>query len=73
MKQLAMRVPFDVPASLVEREIDRRLDEFARRLVDQQIDPRQAGIDWDGFRESQRDVAREAVASSLARPHSSRA
>ena len=65
MKQLATRVPFDVPASLVEREIDRRLEEFARRLIDQQIDPRQAGIDWAAFRESQREVAREAVASAL--------
>jgi trigger factor len=65
MKQLATRVPFDLPASLVEREIDRRLEEFARRLMDQNIDPRQAGIDWKAFRESQRDVAREAVAAAL--------
>jgi len=65
MKQLATRVPFDVPASLVEREIDRRLEEFARRLTDQQIDPRQAGIDWNAFRESQREVSREIVASAL--------
>jgi len=65
MKQLATRVPFEVPASLVEREIDRRLEEFARRLMDQNIDPRQAGIDWSAFRESQREVAREAVAAAL--------
>jgi len=65
MKQLATRLPFDVPASLVERELDRRVEDFARRLMDQQIDPRQAGIDWNAFRESQRDVAREAVASAL--------
>ena len=43
MKQLAARVPFEVPASLVDREIDRRLEEFVRRLIDQHIDPRQAG------------------------------
>jgi trigger factor len=66
MKQLAARVPFEVPASLVEREIDRRLEDFARRLIDQNVDPRQAGIDWAAFRESQRDVAREAVAAALA-------
>jgi len=65
MKQLATRLPFDVPASLVEREIDRRLEDFARRLIDQNIDPRQAGVDWSAFRESQREVAREAVASAL--------
>jgi trigger factor len=65
MKQLASRVPFEVPASLVEREIDRRVQDFARRIVEQQIDPRQAGVDWDAFRDSQREVAREAVASAL--------
>jgi hypothetical protein len=51
---------------MVERELERRLEDFARRLVDQHIDPRQAGIDWNAFRESQRDVAREAVAAALA-------
>ena len=65
MKQLAARVPFEVPASLVEREIDRRLEEFAGRLMEQGVDPRQAGIDWNAFRESQRDSARVAVACAL--------
>ena len=65
MKQLATRLPFEVPTSMIEREVDRRLEDFARRLVDQNIDPRQAGIDWNAFRESQREVAREAVAAAL--------
>ena len=65
LKQLATRLPFEVPASLAEREVDRRIEDFARRLAEQQIDPRQAGIDWEAFRESQREVAREAVASTL--------
>ena len=65
MKQLAARVPFEVPASMVDREVDRRLEDFARRLIDQNMDPRQAGIDWNAFRESQRGVAREAVAAAL--------
>lgn len=65
MKQLAARVPFEVPLSLVERELDRRLEEFAQRLMEQNIDPRQAGIDWSAFRESQREVAREAVAGAM--------
>jgi trigger factor len=66
MKQLAARVPFEVPASLIDREVDRRLEEFARRLVEQNVDPRQAGIDWQAFRDSQRDAAREAVAGAMA-------
>ena len=66
MKQLATRVPFEVPASMIERELDRRLEDFAHRLMDQRVDPRQAGIDWNAFRESQRDVARDNVAAALA-------
>jgi trigger factor len=65
MKALSTRLPFDVPESLVIREMDRRVEEFARRLMDQKIDPRQAGIDWNAFRDSQRDVAREAIAAAL--------
>jgi trigger factor len=65
MKQLATRLPFDVPPSMIEREVERRLEDFARRLIDQNVDPRTAGIDWNAFRESQREVAREAVAAAL--------
>ena len=65
MKQLAARVPFEVPASLIDRELDRRVEEFARRLMDQRVDPRQAGIDWEAFRESQREPAREAVSGAI--------
>jgi trigger factor len=65
MKQLAARVPFEVPESLIERETDRRIEEFARRLMDQGVDPRQAGVDWQAFRDSQRDPARETVAAAL--------
>ena len=65
LKKLAQRVPFPVPGSLIEREIDRRLEEFARRLMDQRVDPRKANIDWAGFRDAQREPAGEAVGSAL--------
>ena len=65
MKELAARVAVDIPDSLVERELDRRTEEFARRLMDQQIDPRRANIDWDQFRDSQREASRESVKSAL--------
>ena len=65
LKQLAARVPFAVPESLVEREIDRRLEDFARRLMEQRIDPRQANIDWKAFRDGQRAPAVEAVGSAI--------
>jgi trigger factor len=66
LKQLSDRVTFDLPPSLVEREMDRRIEEFASRLMQQNVDPRQAGIDWAQFRESQREPARASVASALA-------
>jgi len=65
LKQLSQRVTFELPASLLEREIDRRLEEFARQLMQQNVDPRQAGIDWAQFREAQREPARASVASAL--------
>jgi trigger factor len=65
MKQLAARLPFEAPGSLVEREIDHRIEDFARRLMEQHVDPRTAGINWSDFRESQREVAREAVSAAL--------
>jgi trigger factor len=66
LKQLADRVTFELPPSLVDREMDRRIEEFASRLMQQNVDPRQAGIDWAQFRESQREPARVSVASALA-------
>lgn len=64
-RQLASRVTFELPTSLVEKEMDRRLEEFARQLMSQNVDPQQAGIDWAQFREAQREPARSAVASAL--------
>jgi trigger factor len=65
MKQLATRVTFDVPQALLEREIDRRVEEFVRRLIDQQIDPMKTNINWEEFRERQREAAAEAVRGAL--------
>lgn len=65
MKQLATRVTFDVPAALLEREIDRRVEEFVRRLIDQQIDPMKTNINWEDFRERQKEAAAEAVRGAL--------
>lgn len=65
LKQLAKRLPFPVPGALVDREIDRRVEDFARRLLSQQIDPRRANIDWAAFRQGQREPAQESVASAL--------
>jgi trigger factor len=65
LKQLASRVDFEVPAALVDREIDRRVEEFVRRLIEQQIDPMRTNINWEEFRERQKEAASEAVKSAL--------
>lgn len=65
LKQLATRVTFEVPQALLEREIDRRVEEFVRRLIDQQIDPMKTNINWEEFRERQREAAAEAVRGAL--------
>jgi trigger factor len=65
MKQLATRVTFEVPPALLEREIDRRVEEFVRRLIDQQIDPMKTNINWEDFRERQKEAAAEAVRGAL--------
>jgi trigger factor len=61
LADLAKRVPFAVPDALIEQELDRRVEEFARRLIEQQVDPRKAGIDWNEFRSAQRDAATDSV------------
>ena len=66
LKQLASRVTFEVPAALLDREIDRRMEDFVRRLMDQQIDPMKVNINWEEFREKQREAASEAVRGALA-------
>ena len=55
----------DVPETLIDREIDRRLEQIASRLSQQQIDPRTANIDWESLREEQRTPALEAVQGTL--------
>jgi trigger factor len=65
LRQLAARVNFEIPEALLDREVERRTEEFVRRLYEQGVDPRQANIDWQGFRDHQRDPAREAVASAI--------
>jgi trigger factor len=65
LKQLAGWVTFTVPESLIERELDRRIEDFARRLMEQGVDPRKADIDWAAFRQAQQEPAKDSVASAL--------
>lgn len=65
LEQLASRMTGEVPEGMVAREVDRRVEEFARRLMDQGVDPRQAAINWDEFRGQQQEPAVATVKSVL--------
>jgi trigger factor len=64
LQQLAQRMA-NPPQVLVDREIDRRLEELVRRLMEQGVDPMKANIDWQQFREGQRQPAEHTVKSTL--------
>lgn len=65
LEQLAGRMTGEVPEGMVAREVDRRVEEFARRLMDQGVDPRQAAVNWDEFRGQQQEPAVATVKSVL--------
>lgn len=65
LKKLVEANSFDAPSSLVELELDSRLEAVARDLYQRGIDPNSAGIDWQGLRHNEREAATEAVKSSL--------
>ena len=53
------------PEVLVDQEIDRRLEEFVRRLMEQGVDPMKVNVDWRELRERQREAAVNTVKSTL--------
>jgi len=65
LRALAERVTFEVPSALVDREVDRRIEDFVRRLLEQRVDPRQTNIDWEEFRRNQQAPATESVKAAL--------
>ncbi len=65
LEQLAARVTGEVPEGMVAREVDRRVEEFMRRLMEQGVDPRQAAVNWDEFRTQQQEPAVATVKSVL--------
>lgn len=56
---------FEPPEALVELELDRRIEEVARSLIERGIDPERSGVDWRALREGQRESAARAVRISI--------
>lgn len=62
---LLRRHSFPVPETLVERQMDARVERAVRRLVAQGIDPRGVNVDWAGLRRQQRERAEGDVRAEL--------
>ncbi len=56
---------FPVPESLVENQMDVRLERVVRSLAQQGVDPRQVNVDWASLRHRQEERAKEDVKAEL--------
>ena len=64
-KQLVELHDFSVPESLVERQLEKRMDRLRRHLASQGMNPERLAWDWNKVRESQFGEAVEEVKGSL--------
>ena len=65
LDQLVAAHSFPVPDTLVEAQVDGKLERFLGRLISQGIDPRAVGLDWQKLREDGRPEAEKDVRGSL--------
>jgi trigger factor len=56
---------FPVPESLVEHQMDVRLERVVRSLAEQGVDPRAVNVDWVSLRRRQEERAKEDVKAEL--------
>jgi trigger factor len=56
---------FPVPEVFIERQINNRLEQMARSLIDQGIDVSKLKLDWEKLKEAQREKAVREVKASL--------
>lgn len=65
LDQLVAAHSFPVPDTLVEGQVDGKLERFMGRLISQGIDPRAVKLDWEKLREDGRPEAEKEVRGSL--------
>jgi trigger factor len=65
VEALVERASFEVPEALVERHMNARTENAARGLAAQGIDPSKIGMDWKGYRDSQRDESVKAAKADV--------
>ena len=65
LAELVKQHDFPVPESLVEHQMDVRLERVVRSLAAQGVDPRAVNVDWVALRRRQEDRARDDVKAEL--------
>ena len=65
MKQLLDAHKFEVPESLVNHQINHRLETVARQMMQRGVDPRNPEINWEGARDEIKGQAEEEVRASM--------
>jgi trigger factor len=65
ISELVKRHDFPVPESLVEHQMDVRLERVVRSLATQGVDPRAVNVDWVSLRKRQQERATDDVKAEL--------
>jgi trigger factor len=65
LAELVEKHPFDVPESLVQAQVDGRLEGIVREMVSQGMDPTKAPVDWRQEREKLAPAAANTVRAML--------
>lgn len=63
--QLLQQSPFPVPESLVDKQVETKLERRLQSLAEQGIDPRKLKLDWAKLRAGQEAAARREVQAAL--------
>jgi trigger factor len=65
VKKLVEEHQFEVPQSLAEHQINQRLQDVARQMMQRGIDPRNEQINWDSAREEMKSQAEDDVRATM--------
>jgi len=65
MKKLLEAHQFEVPQSLIDQQTNYRLESVMRDMIRRGVDPRVAGLDWQGAREELKGQAEDDVRATL--------
>ena len=65
LEALVQRAGFEVPDALVERHMMARTENAARGLALQGLDPSKVGVDWEKYRDAQREESVKAAKADI--------